>query len=57
MEKAGIDTLGRECDNQLIDVLAEFKQYRSTYKMWENPAKKTFEYDFDAQEVERKEVM
>ena len=57
VEKAGIDTLGRECENQLIDVLAEFKQYRADHQMWENPAKKTFKYDFDAQEVERKEVM
>lgn len=57
VEKAGIDTLGRECENQLIDVLAEFKQYRADHQMWENPAKKTFKYDFDAQEFERKEVM
>ena len=57
VEKAGIDTLGRECENQLIDVLAKFKQYRADHQMWENPAKKTFKYDFDAQEVERKEVM
>ena len=57
VEKAGIDTLGRECENQLIDVLAEFKQYRADHQMWENPAKKTFKYDFDAQKVERKEVM
>lgn len=57
VEKAGIDTLGRECENQLIDVSAEFKQYRADHQMWENPAKKTFKYDFDAQEVERKEVM
>ncbi len=57
VEKAGIDTLGRECENQLIDVLAEFKQYRADHQMWENPAKKTFKYDFDVQEVERKEVM
>ncbi len=57
VEKAGIDTLGRECENQLIDVLAEFKQYRADHQMWENPAKKTFKYDFDAQEFERKEVI
>ena len=57
VEKAGIDTLGRECDNQLIDVLAEFKQYRADHQMWKNPSKKTFKYDFDAQEVERKEVL
>lgn len=57
VEKAGIDTLGRECENQLIDVLAEFKQYRADHQMWENPAKRTFKYDFDAQEFERKEVM
>lgn len=57
VEKAGIDTLGRECENQLIDVLAEFKQYRADHQMWKNPAKKILKYDFDAQEVERKEVM
>lgn len=57
VEKAGIDTLGRECENQLIDVLAEFKQYRADHQMWENPAKIAFEYSFNKQEVERKEVM
>lgn len=57
VEKAGIDTLGRECDNQLIDVLKEFSTYRAAHKMWENPAKKIFEYNFEAEEVERKEVM
>lgn len=57
VEKAGIDTLGRECENQLIDVLAEFKQYRADHQMWENPAKIAFEYSFNKQEVERKEVL
>ncbi len=57
VEKAGIDTLGRECDNQLIDVLDEFRKYISTHQMWENPAKKTFEYSFDIEEVERKDIM
>lgn len=57
VEKAGIDTLGRECENQLIDVWAEFKQYRADHQMWENPAKIAFEYSFNKQEVERKEVL
>lgn len=57
VEKAGIDTLGRECDNQLTDVLDEFNEYRSTHKMWDNPAKIAFEYSFNKQELERKEVL
>ena len=57
VEKAGIDTLGRECENQLIDVLKEFSTYRVAHKMWENPAKKTFEYNFEAEDVARKEVV
>ena len=57
VEKAGIDTLGRECENQLIDVLKEFSTYRTDHKMWENPSKKIFEYNFEAEEVARKEVV
>ena len=57
VEKAGIDTLGRECENQLIDVLKEFSTYRAAHKMWENPAKKIFEYNFEAEDVVRKEVV
>ncbi|MBE6463528.1 MAG: N-6 DNA methylase [Alphaproteobacteria bacterium] len=57
VEKAGIDTLGHECENQLIEVLEEFKKYKKAHSMWKNPSKKTFKYDFDAQEVARKDAM
>ena len=56
VQKAGIDTLGNECENQLIEVLQEFKNYQSNHKLWETPNKKIYKYSFDATKIKRKEV-
>lgn len=54
--KAGIDTLGNECENQLIEVLQEFKKYQSNHKMWNTPNKKIYKYSFDATKITREEI-
>ena len=56
VQKAGIDTLGNECENQLIEVLQEFKNYQSNHKMWNTPNKKIYKYSFDATKIKREEV-
>lgn len=56
VQKAGIDTLGNECENQLIEVLQEFKKYQSNHKMWNTPNKKIYKYSFDATKIKREEV-
>lgn len=56
VQKAGIDTLGNECENQLIEVLQEFKNYQSNHKMWDTPNKKIYKYSFDATKIKREEV-
>lgn len=56
VQKAGIDTLGNECENQLIEVLQEFKNYQSNHKLWETPNKREYIYIFDATKIKRKEV-
>lgn len=56
VQKAGIDTLGNECENQLIEVLQEFKNYQSNHKLWEAPNKKIYKYSFDATKIKREEV-
>ena len=56
LQKAGIDTLGNECENQLIEVLQEFKNYQSNHKLWETPNKREYIYIFDATKIKRKEV-
>lgn len=56
VQKAGIDTLGNECENQLIEVLQEFKNYQSNHKLWETPNKKEYIYIFDATKIKREEV-
>ncbi len=56
VQKAGIDTLGNECENQLIEVLQEFKKYQSNHKMWNTPNKKIYKYSFDATKITREEI-
>ena len=56
VQKAGIDTLGNECENQLIELLQEFKNYQSNHKMWDTPNKKIYKYSFDATKIKREEV-
>ncbi len=36
VDKAGITTTGAPCENQLIDVLKEFKNYNKEHKLWVN---------------------
>lgn len=56
VQKAGIDTLGNECENQLIEVLQEFKNYQSDHKLWETPNKREYIYILDATKMKREEV-
>lgn len=56
VQKAGIDTLGNECENQLLEVLQEFKKYQSNHKMWNTPNKKIYKYSFDATKITREEI-
>lgn len=56
VQKAGIDTLGNECENQLVEVLQEFKNYQSNHKLWKTPNKKVYKYSFNATKIEREEV-
>ena len=37
-KQAGINTLGEACDNDLIDVAKEFREYRQDAHLWQNPA-------------------
>jgi len=41
VEKAGINTIGGKCENELVDVAKEFNSYKSLNNLWENNSKKT----------------
>lgn len=56
VDKAGIDTTGNACTNELEDVLKEFKQYRSTHNLWQTPSKVNYEYSFDNENLKKKVV-
>lgn len=36
VQKAGITTTGAPCENELIDVLKEFKEYASSHELWKS---------------------
>lgn len=54
VDKAGINNTGGECENELIDVLAEFKEYETTNKLWDK-MKISYEYYLNEdKELERR---
>lgn len=54
VDKAGINNTGGECENELIDVLTEFKEYETTNKLWDK-MKISYEYYLNEdKELERR---
>lgn len=47
VDKAGINNTGGECENELVDVLAEFKEYEKQNYLWE---KKETSYQYSLNE-------
>ena len=48
VEKAGITTTGGVCENELEDVLAEFKEYTKEKPVWETLSLK-FDYSLNSE--------
>ena len=46
VDKAGINNTGGECENELIPVLAEFKEYESNNHLWDRKEIK-YRYSLD----------
>jgi type I restriction enzyme M protein len=48
VEKAGISSTGAPCENELVEVAAEFRTYRKKARLWNEP-KKEVQYPVDEQ--------
>ena len=53
VQKAGITTTGAECENELEELLKEYKPYRKEHKLWEATAKR-YEYKVENNHLYKK---
>ncbi|WP_415274880.1 HsdM family class I SAM-dependent methyltransferase [Clostridium perfringens] len=56
VDKAGITNTGAECENELIEVLAEFRKYETENSIWEK-LKIDYKYSLDEDGNLRKEIL
>lgn len=47
VQKAGISTTGEACENELLELVQEFTEYRQGANLWQNQISLKFEYDID----------
>lgn len=53
VQKAGITTIGAECENELEELLKEYAPYRKEHKLWEATAKR-YEYKVENNHLYKK---
>jgi len=53
VKKAGITTTGDACENELLELVKEFTEYRKQANLWQNEIKLEFNYEFD---IEKEQI-